>query len=283
MEKSAQTIKKFVANLVRYLVYFVCVVVTPILTKPIAPFFDWVGYGQMRDMFARVFTCIFWALELIMILLVELNIKANEEQSIREGLNVERSIRKGLKCGETLDATLDESFRAWTKAKENEHKLPQKTQKGKKMRRVKQPPLPLWNVVLLTLISVGCILLISIQTEFQVKPIYDIGEKVTGHQLYSKIALWVCNIIKCVWIVFFLHAAFGMAEVLTRSYQGKSWLTWLVCGVMLMIFGTLDAFCNMAPFSWTYLLFYATFTLVYYLTKRNGGKTFGLVLLIYMF
>lgn len=283
MEKSAQTIKKFVLNFIRYLVYFACIVLTPILTKSIAPYFDWVGYGQMRPMFARVFTCIFWVLQLLTIVLIEFYFKACEEEEIRNGLNIERSLSRALRSGQELKPALDKTFRAWVKAKENEDKLPPQKVKGKKNRKPKAPPLPLLNVFLLTLISVGCILLISLQTEFQVKPIYDIGEKVTGHQLYSQIALWACNAIKCIWILFFIRASYGMAEVLTREYKGKSWLTWLVSGAILMIFGALDAFCRMERFAWTYVLFYMVFTLIYFLTKRNDSKTLGLVLLIYIF
>ena len=282
MEKSAQTIKKFTANLLRYLVYFTFVVVTPILTKPIAPLFDWAGYGQLRDAFARLFTCIFWVVEIVAIIIVESRIKKSREKKLRAALDVDGTLSAALQNGEALKPALDTIFRTWTDAKPYEDELPPKKEKGKKRQKVKEAPLPLLNVFLLTVISSACILLVSVQTEFQVKPIYDIGEKVTGHQLLGKIGTLACNVIMCIWIVFFLHVCYGMAESLTKGCKEK-WLTWLISGAFLMVFGAMDAFSRMGEFSWTYLLFYAVFTLVYCLTKRSGSKTFGLVLLIYIF
>lgn len=282
MEKSAQTMKKFVANFLRYLLYFALVIVTPIAAKPIAPLFDWAGYGQMRKAFEGLFTCIFWAVELIAIVIVKGRIKKNREKKLRAALDIDGSLTKALQEGAELKPALYDAFHAWADAKPYETELPPKKEKGKKAHKVKQPPLTFWNVLLLTAISVACILLISVQTEFQVKPIYDIGEKVTGHQLLGKIGTLACNVIMCIWIVLFLHACYGMSEWLTRGCKEK-WAKWLVSGAFLMVFGAVDAFSRMGAFSWTYLLFYAVFTLVYCLTKRNGGKTFGLVLLIYIF
>lgn len=282
MEKSAQTKKRFAANLLRYLVYFTLIVVSPIAAKPIAPLFDWAGYGQMRKAFEGLFTCIFWAAELIAIVLVERHIKKNREKKLRAALGIDGSLTKTLQDGAELKPELYDAFRAWADAKPYEAELPPKKEKGKKIRKAKEAPLPFWNVLLLTVISVACILLISVQTEFQVKPIYDIGEKVTGHQLLGKIGTLACNVIMCIWIVFFLSACYAMAESLTKGCKEK-WATWLVSGAFLMVFGAFDAFFRMEEFSLTYLLFYAVFTLVYCLTKRNGGKTFGLVLLIYIF
>ena len=283
MEKSAQTTKKFIGNLLRYLLYFTCIVVTPICTKPIAPYFDWVGYGQMRAVFSRGFACGFWAIQIIIILVIEGKILKKKRDRIGAALDVDGSLSAALQEGKALQPAVDDAFRAYAEAKPEEGKLPPKKKNGKKYVKVKQPPLPLWNVFLLTLISVVCILLIRIQTEFKVKPIYDIGEKVTGHQLYSKIALLALNVVKCIWIMFLLHASYAMAVAFTKEKKEKAWLTWLICGGCLMVFGALDSFLKMQPFAWTYLLFYAVFTLVYCLTKRSKGKAFGLILLIYIF
>ena len=283
MKKSSQTTKKFVGNLLRYLVYFTCIVVTPVCTKPIGPLFDWVGYGQLRDAFARLFTCIFYAVEICLFLFIEGIVHKAKRDKISKALDVNGSLNAALKEGKALKPAVDDAFRAYAEAKPEEATLPPKKKNGKKYAKVKQPPLPILNVFLLTAIAVLCILIISIQTEFKVKPIYDIGEKVTGHQLLGKIALLSVNIIKCIWIMFLLHASYAMAVAFTKEKKEKAWLTWLICGSCLMVFGVLDSFLRMQPFAWTYLLFYAVFTLVYCLTKRSKGKAFGLILLIYIF
>ena len=145
--------------------------------------------------------------------------------------------------------------------------------------------MPLRNVLILFGISILCILIVSIQTGFQVKPIYDIGEKVTGYEIWNKIGWLGKSIAKCVWILLILMCTHEIAcEALrTLSENKQKWLIPLFTGVCLLLFGVYDVFVYDNPFAWTYLLFYVAFTAVYYLTDRNVTKTLLLVMLIYLF
>ena len=63
--------KKMIKNLIYYALCFLAVVVTPYLAAPIAPLWDWAGYGLMRQLFHEAFTVIFWALELVAFYIVK--------------------------------------------------------------------------------------------------------------------------------------------------------------------------------------------------------------------
>lgn len=48
-----------------YVIAFVCIIITPIFAKLIAPMFDYVNYGAMRHLFTEIITCIFYTLEIV--------------------------------------------------------------------------------------------------------------------------------------------------------------------------------------------------------------------------
>lgn len=152
-------------------------------------------------------------------------------------------------------------------------------------KKEKAPLLPIRNVLILFLISVVCILIVSIQTGFQVKPIYDIGEKVTGYEILNKVGWLGKNVAKCVWILLILMCSHEIASEALRSLPEKKrkMLIPVVVGGLLLIFGVYDVLANANPFAWTYLLFYVAFTAVYYLTERSVPKTLLLIMLIYLF
>ncbi|MBQ8229186.1 MAG: hypothetical protein IJZ32_00655 [Clostridia bacterium] len=254
MKKPIVLTGKFTENLLRYVLYFLLVAVTPLLAKPTATLFDWVSYGQLRVFFTELFTAIFWLLEFAALILIE------------------NAIRKKL-SPQTEEST----------AEEQEEQSP----KQKKAKRVKEqvPPLAMWRVGALTAIAAVCILVISAQIRFEVKPFYDIGEKVTGYELLDKIGAIVRNVVKCVWITLLLKAAYAMSEELLPflKAQDKPWLGWLLAGAMLMLFGVYDVLVWKNPFAVTYLLFYATFTAVYYFAEKRDVKTYLLILFIYIF
>ena len=146
-------------------------------------------------------------------------------------------------------------------------------------------PLALWRVGTLTAIAAVCVLIISAQIRFEVKPFYDIGEKVTGYELLDKIGAIVRNVVKCVWITLLIKAAYAAAEELSPylKTQDKPWIAWLIAGAALMLFGVYDVFVWKNPFKLTYLLFYAAFTAVYYFAEKRDVKTYLLILFIYIF
>lgn len=273
--------KKFFTNLARYALYFVLVLVTPYFAKPIVPLFDWVGYGQMAGFVFELFTALFWAVELIILLIVEIVVRKKQRKRILQNADADGALANAMekRGNEPLDRTLDASFKSWVKAKDEAEILQAQPQKKK---GEKQPPLPLWNVLLLAALTIACVALISVQTGFQVKPIYDIGEKVTGHQLLNKIGILIRNCVKCVFISLLLRESFEMADAIVGK-DGSKWYVWLIGAAFVLAFGVFDVIRDANPFWWTYLIFYVAFTAVYALTKRNIGKTFALVLFIYIF
>ena len=259
MKKPILLTGKFTENLLRYVLYFLLVAVTPFLAKPMATLFDWVSYGQLRVFFTELFTAIFWLLEFVALILIE------------------NAVRK------KFTPQTEEVTEEITEEPQGE----QLSKKKKKTKRVKVevPPLAIWRVGVLTAIAAVCILVISAQIRFEVKPFYDIGEKVTGYQLLDKIGAIVRNAVKCVWITLLLKAAYAMSEELLPflKAQDKPWLGWLLAGAMLMLFGVYDVLVWRKPFAVTYLLFYVAFTAVYYFTEKRDAKTYLLILFIYIF
>ncbi len=248
---------KFIENGVRFAVYFLAVALTPLLAKPFAPLFDWVGYSLMRKMFAEIFTVLFWCLEAVAFYFIE------------------RAYRK-KQVGEAVAESAEEA-----------------PAEDKKKKKEPTPPLPMKNLGILTGICVVCIFLVSVIIGFKVKPFYDIGEKVTGHELCSAIAVIGRNIVKCLWIVAMLGACKGMAEEIVATLpEGKAWKTWLITGAILMAYGVFDVFVSVAKYPlngrevgliFCYLLFYVAFTAVYCFTKENKVKAYCLIMLIYLF
>ena len=179
--------KKMVKNLIYYALCFLAVIVTPYLAAPIVPLWDWAGYGLMRGMFQEAFTIIFWVLELVGFYIVK------------------RKLDKRAKSKEEVLA---------------------ETETEEKPKRERKPLLPLRNVLILFAISVVCILIVSIQTGFVVKPIYDIGEKVTGYEILNKVGLLARNVAMCVWILLVLRCSYEIACEALRSLpeQRKKWL-----------------------------------------------------------
>jgi hypothetical protein len=255
MKKPIILTGKFTENLLKYLLYFLLVVVTPFLAKPVAKLFNWVSYGQLRVFFTELFTAIFWLLEFAALILIE------------------NAVRKKL-------APQTEEI-----AEEAQEEQNAKKKKKAKRAKAEMPPLAMWRVGALTAIAAVCILVISAQIRFEVKPFYDIGEKVTGYQLLDKIGAIVRNAVKCVWITLLLKSAYAMAEELLPCFkaQDKPWLGWLLAGAMLMLFGVYDVFVGRNPFALTYLLFYVAFTATYYFAEKRDVKTYLLILFIYIF
>ncbi len=242
--------KKMIKNLIYYALCFLAVVVTPYLAAPIVPLWDWTGYGLLRGLFHEIFTIIFWTIELVAFHIVKRKI-------------------------------LDKRVKSVDSAETEETDSVEKPKKQKQQK----PLLPVKNVLILFGISILCILIVSIQTGFQVKPIYDIGEKVTGYEIWNKIGWLGKNVAKCVWILLILMCTHEIASEALRSLpqEKQKWLIPVFTGVCLLLFGLYDVLASSNPFAWTYMLFYVAFTAVYYLTDRNVSKTLLLVILIYLF
>lgn len=258
MERACK--KKLIENAVRYAVYFLAVLLTPLLTEPMADWFDWVGYGRLHAMFANAFTGIFWLLQFIVILVVEEFLK---RRAAKKPQTEERQI------------TVEE--------------LPTEGEATVKKKKESTPPLPLRNLFILTGIVALCVLFISAQIDFKVKPFYELGEKVNGYELWNNFTVIGRNAVKCVWIVLFMRATLSFTETLfaeVPNEKRKKGLIWLGVIVALLPFGLYDVLISgmSLAFGLTYLfLFYPAFVLVYYFTEQRGVKAYLLIMFIYIF
>ncbi len=236
---------KFIENAVRFLVYFLAVVLTPFLARPTAHIWDWVAYGSLHGLFTEIHTVFFWLFETIAF----------------------RFIAKALRK-KGLVAPL---------AKKDSWK-----------------PMPRKNLWILTGIAAGAILLLGGVIGFQVKPFYDLGEKITGYEIWCTVGVIGRNAFKCMWVLGMLLCGVRMADELIAVYSlsQKPWLRLLIGGSILMLFGLFDIFTSVLVYpvslrgglvAAVYFLFYAVFPLVYYYAEENRGKTYLIIVFIYLF
>lgn len=257
--------KKAMENLIYYALCLLAVGITPFLAKPVAPVFDWAGYSLLRPLFEEIFTLIFWAAELV-------------------GFYFIRKKWKEVRAKKT-EGVSQTQIAETEGANEVQIVEEERVKKGKKEKKEKTPLLPMRNVLILSAIAVVCIFVASAQIGFKVKPVYEIGEKVTGYEIMNKIGMLCRNVMKCVWILLSLHCLHAVAsEMLVALPENKkNRLIPVVAGAFLLLFWGVDVLVFERLFLWTYLLFYPAFTAVYYLTDRNAHKTLLLIVLIYLF
>ena len=285
--KYVENVMDIAKNLARYALFFLAVVLTPLIAEPIAKLFDWCvldwsSPGQLRGFFTDLFTAIFWIIELVAIILVEYFAKRSIDKKIgATGLPV-------LQGEEGQVAPLTTEVEA--EAAVADATAPETTKKGKFLRWVNswwkpKPMLPMQNVGILLLITVACILLISVQINFQVKPFYDLGDKTTYSEIINMGGFLVMNLIKCIWIVKMIESALGIWQALMEYNNAARvrFVKWIGAGAMVLLFGVYDVLASANPFMWTYLLFYIAFTAIYYFQQRSGVKTLLLIFFIYIF
>jgi len=252
--------KKLIENALRYAAYFLAFLVTPFLAAVVGEWFVWVGYGRMTPFFTNIFTMIFWLLEFIVLLIVDTVLKRQ---------------RAKKETAEEKQLTLEELALE-----------PSAEEKPKKKRT---PPLPLKNLFVLTAIVALCVLFISAQIDFKVKPFYEIGEKINGYEFWNKISGFTCNMVKCVWIVLFMGVALEFFKTLfaeipnEKQKRGAIWFAVIVAILPFALYDVLISGMSLA-FGLTYLfLFYPAFVLVYYFTEQRGVQAYLLIMFIYIF
>ncbi len=226
-KKESNHIRKY--NVVVYLTAFMAIIFTPYLAKIFTPLLDFVGYGAMRPFFDKLFTCILWIIEMVIMVTIfnkKFNIKImSNQETIGQELTVKRMI--------IISATV-----------------------------------------------VICILIISAQVGFQVKPFYDLGEKFNGYELTNNAGAFLRNIVKCAWIVMMLKAAQEFAE----DIMGKGRSIYIMAGVILMLtLGVYDIITGMNNLTWTYFALNLIFGWIYLLTDRSMIKSYLLIMFIYLF
>lgn len=261
MQINKETIKKGRGWIVKYLLIVVAVIAAPLIGKGIAPLFDevslkWGGKAELRGLFAELTTAIIWLTGMLVTMKVFTVIE-----------------RRAVK--ENQEETLVEEEVAATEVVE----FPQKKKKEQ------QPLLPLQNIGALFLIAVVCIVLVTVQIGLNVKPFYDLGEKMTLSDLVNKCGELGQNLIRAVMIVATLHCAYHLFELLFENAEDKrkELLIWLGVGVCSLLIGVIDVLISANPLAWTYLFFYVAFAAIFYFTKRNHKKSYLLILFIYIF
>lgn len=145
---------------------------------------------------------------------------------------------------------------------------------------VKGQELPIKRILILSGIVVACILVISAQIRFQVKPFYDLGEKFNGYELLNNVGIFLRNIVKCIWIVIMLKAAQSFVEHFFAGEKSKYAYAGLI---MMLTVGIYDIVMGMNNLAVTYLFLYLIYGMIYLLTDRNTIKTYLLIVLIYLF
>lgn len=288
-----KNVANITGNLARYAFYFLILVLTPSIAKPIAKLFDWCALvwsepGQLRVFFTALFSVILFGIALVLVFSIENAFKkaVENKKDLLSGNHLKRQANAQATAVEAeVAATQAQPLSAKEQRKENARVRKEKFAAWRKKNFQSKPVLPWRNVGSLLLITSVCILIISFQTNFQVKPFYELGDKTTYSELLNKGGEIVLNAVKCVWIVMLLRAALGVWQSLLEFWgiSHVRFLKWVGAGAMLVLFGVYDVCSTGNPFAWTYIAFYVAFTAIYYFTERSDVKSYLLILFIYIF
>lgn len=140
--------------------------------------------------------------------------------------------------------------------------------------------LPMKRIIFIGVVIAACILVISAQIRFQVKPFYDLGEKFNGYELTNNLGIFIRNIVKCAWIVIMLRAAQNLVETVTK----KDKIIYPVAGIILMLtLGVYDLITGMNNLAVTYFFLYLVYGWIYLLTEKSMSKSYLLIMFVFMF
>lgn len=247
MNYSAFDGKKLLVNVGRFVLYMVLILITPYFAKMTSPWFIRISYNQLTPFFVKLVLTLLWLIEIGLIVLIERIIKRSAAK------------KAGI----------------------------EKRAKGEKKERKEISVLPLKNLLAIVAIIIGCLVVVGVQIGLEVKPFYDMAQKVTSAYDYiNNIGPIIMALAKCLWIIMILKAALGMGEAVFGVMENKAWRTfwiWLWATLVLFVFGIYDIFSSESKYALTYVLFYALFPLLYALTKKSDGKFYLIILFIYIF
>ncbi len=272
---------KITENIVCYVLIFLAVILTPILAQPIAKLFDWVVLdwsreGQLRPFFIELFTAIFWLVEWIgyshlkkfLAKKAQLNNAANETEAAVQEAAISNAVDK-----------------------KQAKKAAKEAKKAKKATEVK-PLLPILNVVVLFGLTAICIIVVTLQIGFKVKPFYELGDKTTYVKMLIKGGEIIRNLVKGMWIVCILKTSLTMAEEIVKGCKEKtmdwrenqvSLLKWCIVVVLTLAFGVFDVILFANAFALTYIVFYMAFVAIYFFANQAPIKSYLLICFIYIF
>ena len=269
IENSAKA--KIKENIIYYALIFLAVIATPILSAQTAKLFDWAvlswsQQGELRPFFTELFTAIFWLIEWIVFLYARDRFIQKQQTSAVENIvkNKEESLAQ--------EAAISDD---------------RKGKRAKKSRYKQSPLLPRKNMAILFLITVVCIVVVTLQIGLKVKPFYELGDKTTYTKMLIKGGEVLRDLTKGIWIVSILKTALLIVEELPFfdkvSKKYATLLKWLGICLLAIIFGVFELLIFDNPFFWTYILFYVAFTAIYFFTARAPIKSYLLICFIYIF
>ncbi len=248
MNYSAFDGKKLWTSLVRFAVYMALIIATPFFAKMTSPWFVQISYDQLTPFFVDVVLTLFWLLEIGVVVWVERRIKRKATDNLPQ-------------TEEIKDAT----------------------KKEKKEISV----LPLANLLTIVGIIIGCLVVVSLQIGLEVKPFYDMVQRVTSAYAYiNNLGPIITAFAKCLWIILILKVALDIGESVFGVINAKKvqgFLCWLFAGLVLFIFGLYDILFFENKYALTYVLFYALFPILYKLANKSDGKYYLIILFIYIF
>lgn len=277
MEFSKQRLLK---NILRYAAYFLAVALTPLLfgtSSWIVKLFDFAGYSRLRPFFKELFTSIFWVVEMFCFYFIVKKYYPKKERSSALALLTFKK-KRADEAAEKAVETENEGGMSATNV-----------ETPRKMRWGNAPLLPLKNVIALTALVAACILVLSAQIDFWVKPFYDIGEKVQGYDMFNRVSVIARNVVKCVWIVWILDASREIAFEICMLGKNEAERHGIFFGAfaaffcLFALYDVLTAGMTLGIGVTYFILFYPAFVAVDVLTRHSAVKSYILIMLIYIF
>ncbi|MGL4949352.1 MAG: hypothetical protein ACRC5M_03135 [Anaeroplasmataceae bacterium] len=139
------------------------------------------------------------------------------------------------------------------------------------------------RLVILILLCVLTIFIISAFCGFNIKIIYDIGEKFTFLELYAAMAKWLFYAAMLLNVTLIIEHSQYAFESLFDLKKSKFILLPLGGLFSMLTFGIYHTIFGINSFWFIYLLLNILFGFIYLFTHRSFGKTYVLSLLIYFF
>ena len=269
--------QRLLQNIKRYAGYFACMALTALFFRGIfhedselrfTQAMDLIGYGQMRPCIQNVFIMLFWSMEMAAFYITDK----------RKIWRKRREVYESCQSVENTEQSQNDGGRVALKEKS-----------AFIFQKEKAPLLPMRNVVMLLALVAACILIMSAQIDFHVKPFYDLGNNVQGYDLFNRMSNVTLNIVKSVWIVWILHASREIALEISALAKKETDKRAVFLGVymgLFLLFALYDVLTSGVSLSvgvTYFVLFYPCFVLVDALTKGQTAKSYILIMLIYIF
>ncbi len=144
----------------------------------------------------------------------------------------------------------------------------------------KSGELPIKRILFIGGIVALCIIIISAQIGFQVKPFYDLGEKFNGYDLFNNLGIFLRNAVKCVLVVIMLKAATNIIE--SFNIKNENYIPY--AGIVLALtVGIYDLIMGLNNLSITYFFLYVVYGWIYLLTEKAPVKSYLIILFLFLF